>query len=182
MEYNTLIGENIILRKAKPNDYESMLKNVWSDEEVYKWMLYTPTLTIENAILRNLRSIEYQKNNYAYYIALKDTDEAIGLCAIKEYEPNRFKESGICIGTKYQGKGFGKEILYLLLDLAFNKLQALDFEYGYFQNNIKSKRLAESFGFKYSYSKDMIRPWDEKKMIVDLCLLTSDEFNKILNN
>lgn len=177
--YNELIGEHIILRKAKSDDYESMLKHVWADEEVYKWMLYAPTLTMDDAILRNERSIEFQKNNYAYYIALKDTNEAIGLCAIKEYEPNRFKESGICIGTKFQGQGYGKEILYLLLNLAFTKLNAIDFEYGYFQDNIKSKKLADFFDFKYSHTEEMIRPWDQERKMVDLCLLSKNEFNKL---
>lgn len=177
--YNELIGEHIILRKAKSDDFASMLMHVWADEDVYKWMLYTPTLTIEDAILRNERSIEFQKNNYAYYIALRDTNEAIGLCAIKEYEPHRFKESGICIGVKYQGNGYGKEILYLLLNLAFTKLNAIDFEYGYFQDNIKSKRLAEFFEFKYNHTEEMIRPWDQERKMVDLCLLSKNDFERI---
>ena len=177
--FEELIGNHIVLRKAKPNDYKSMLENVWADEEVYKWMLYTPTLTVDDAVERNKRSMEYQKDNYAYYIALKETDEAIGLCAIKEYEPKRFKESGICIGRKYQGKGYGKEIVSLLLELAFIKLDAKDFLYGYFIDNIKSKKLAEHFGFKYDHQEEFIRPWDQEKKIVDLCLLTRKDYNNL---
>jgi RimJ/RimL family protein N-acetyltransferase len=177
--FDLLIGKNIILRKAKEKDYESMLNNVWGDEEVYKWMLYTPTKTIEDSIDRLKRSMEYQKDHYAYFIALKDTDEAIGLCAIKEYEPNRWEESGICIGTKYQGNGYGKEILSLLLDLAFNKLNAIDFRYGYFIDNLKSKKLAEFFNFKFVSKEEFIRPWDQEKKIIDLCLLNRNDY---LNN
>lgn len=176
--YELLIGKNIILRHAKEDDYKSLLENVWGDEEVYKWMLYTPTLTIEDAILRNHRSMEYQKTHYAYYIALKDSDEAIGLCSIKEYEENRYEESGICIGKKYQGKGYGKEVVSLLLDLAFNKLNAKDFRYGYFINNIKSKKLADYFNFKYSETEEFIRPWDKEKKIIELCLLTKEDYEK----
>lgn len=180
--YDLLIGKNIILRKAKNDDYKSMLNNVWGDEEVYKWMLYTPTKTIEDAKERLKRSIEFQRNHYAYFIALKDTDEAIGLCAIKEYEPNRWEESGICIGTKYQGKGYGKEIVSLLLDLAFNKLYAQDFRYGYFTNNIKSKKIADYFNFKFHEKEEFIRPWDKEKKTIDLCLLNRvDYLNDILN-
>ena len=57
---NSLVGERIILRKAKPSDYSSMLKNIWSEEEVYKWMLFKPTLTEIEAIDRTNRSIEFQ--------------------------------------------------------------------------------------------------------------------------
>lgn len=177
-KYELLVGEHIILRKAKYEDYKSMLKHVWSDEEVYKWMLYTPTTTVEDAIDRVNRSIEYQKNNYAYFVALKDTDEAIGLCAIKESENKHFEECGICIGKAFQAKGYGKEIVGLLLDLAFNKLGAIDFEYGYFIDNIKSKKLAEYFGFKYIETIEKIRPWDGQKKIIDVCLLTLKDYKK----
>jgi len=176
--FDLLIGENIILRKAKEKDYLSMLNNVWGDEEVYKWMLYTPTKTIEAAKERLNRSSIFQKDHYAYFVALKDTDEAIGLCGIKEYEPNRWKECGICIGTKYQHKGYGKEILSLLLDLAFNKLNANDFRYGYYPNNFKSKNLAEHFNFKFDSKEEMIRPWDQEKKIIDLCLLNKEDYEK----
>jgi RimJ/RimL family protein N-acetyltransferase len=176
--YDILIGKNIILRKAKENDYLSMLNNVWGDKEVYKWMLYTPTKTIPEAKDRLKRSIEYQKNNYAYFVALKDTDEAIGLCAVKEYEPNRWEESGICIGTKYQGKGYGKEIVSLLLDLVFNKLNGIVFKYGYFIDNVKSKKLAECFNFKYYETTEIVRPWDNEKKIVELCLLNKEDYKR----
>ena len=153
---NKLVGEHIILRKAKPNDYNSMLKNIWSDEEVYKWMLFKPTLTEIEAIDRTNRSIEFQKDHYAYFVALKDTDEAIGYCGIKEYEENKYEECGICIARQYQNKGYGKEILELLFDLAFNKLNGSTFRYGYFTNNIKSKKLANHFNFKYVSKEELI--------------------------
>ena len=179
MDYSRLESKNIVLRKAKLSDYKSMLENVWSDEEVYNLMLFTPTKTEEEAIERCNKSILYQKTNYAYFITLKDTDEAIGFCAIKEYEPNRYKECGIGIGTKYQGKGFGKEVLELLLDLAFNKLHCEFFQYGYFEDNVKSKALANHYGFKFYSKEEIVRPWDNEKRIVDLCLLSKDEFNKL---
>ena len=38
-EIRTLEGERIRLRKAEEKDWASMLKNVWGDEAVYRWML-----------------------------------------------------------------------------------------------------------------------------------------------
>ena len=176
--FDTLTGEKIILRKAKMSDYKSMLKNAWGDEEVYKWMLFQPTFTEEDAIDRCKRSIEFQKNHYAYFVALKNTDEAIGLCGIREYEPHKFEECGICIATKYQGEGIGKEILGLLLDLVFNKLDGDSFRYGYYQDNVKSKALAMHYGFKYYVTEEKIRPWDGLKKKIDLCLLTKEEYKR----
>lgn len=113
--FERIEGESICLRKAREADWRSMLENVWGDADVYCWMLFQPTLTETDAQDRCRRSIEFQRDHYAYFVALKDTDEAIGMCAISETAPGHFEESGICIGTKQQGKGYGKEILALLL-------------------------------------------------------------------
>ena len=179
-KYETLIGDKIILRAAKKLDYSSMLKNVWGDIDVYKWMLYAPTLDEEDAIKRNERSILFQKNHYAYYIALKDSNLAIGLCGIREYEEGRFEETGICIGKEYQGMGIGKEVVSLLLELAFDKLMAKDFRYGYFHDNIKSMKLAQSFQFTYDHETLLIRPWDKAKKKITLCILKKEDYEKSL--
>jgi len=172
----TLIGNHIVLRKAKIDDYRSMLENVWGDEAVYQWMLYQPTLTEEDAKERCRRSILFQKDHLAWFVALKETDEAIGLCAIRENEPGHFEESGICIGTKYQGRGYGKEIVSLLLGLAFRVFNAADFRYGFFHDNIKSRRLAEAFGFVYDCSEEITRPWDGSLKRIDSCILTREKY------
>ncbi len=174
--HETLTGENIVLRKAREDDWRSMLANVWGDEAVWRWMLFQPTLTEEDARARCRRSILYQKDHLAYFIALKSTDEAVGLCAIREDGPGHFEESGICLGTRHQGKGYGRETVALLLELAFVQLNALDMRYGYFRDNIRSKRLAESFGFRYDRTEEIVRPWDGAKKTVDSCLLTREEY------
>ena len=176
--FEVLEGKNIRLRKARKEDYQSMLKHVWGDEAVYRWMLYQPTLTEEDAIERCRRSMEFQKDHYAYFVALKDTDEAVGLCAIKEIAPGHYEESGICIGTAFQGKGYGKEIVALLLKLAFEQLGAEDFRYGYFRENEKSKKVAESFGFHYDYTYELTRPWDGSVKMIESCILTREEYNQ----
>ncbi|MCR4622127.1 MAG: GNAT family N-acetyltransferase [Clostridiales bacterium] len=174
--FETLTGEKVVLRKARPGDWESMLRNVWGDEEVYKWMLFTPTHTAEEARARCERSIQFQKEHLAWFVALKDTDEPVGLCAINEYEKGHFEECGICIGTKYQGRGIGKEIVLLLLELAFEKLGAEDLMYGYFRENLRSKALAEKFGFHYVSTRMLVRPWDGAEKVIDKCILTKEEY------
>ena len=176
--YERLEGNNIVLRKAKMTDYEPMLKNIWSNEEVYKWMLFKPTFTALDAIERCRRSIEFQKEHDAYFVALKSTDEPIGLCAIDEYAPHRFAECGICIAPQHQGKGYGKEVVTLLLELVFNKLEGIDFKYGYIQGNIKSKKLAESLGFEYKETGEIICPRDGEKRIIDYCYLSKEKWEE----
>ena len=175
---NRIEGEHIVLRKARFSDYESMLKNIWSDEDIYKWMLFKPTFTKDEAIDRINRTINFQRDHYAYFVALKDTDEPIGFCGIKEYDTNKYEECGICISKRYQGNGYGKEVVSLLLVLAFNKLNGDTFRYGYFIDNIKSKSVSDYFGFKYDHREELIREWDNKKFIVELCSLKKEEYVK----
>lgn len=176
--FETIEGNDIVLRKAKPNDYKSMLKHVWSNENIYKWMLFQPTFTEEEAIERTKRSYDFQQNHYAYFVALKETDEAIGMCAINEYEPNKWEECGIAIGEAFQGKGYGKEVVKLLLRLVFENLNGKSFKYGYFQNNIKSKKLAASLGFEYIETGEMIRQYTQEKFLVDYCILSLDKWKE----
>ena len=174
--YEVLEGRNIRLRKAREDDHLSMLKHVWGDEAVYRWMLYRPTTTEEDALDRCRRSMDYQKEHYAWFAALKETDEAIGLCAIRENGPGHFEESGICIGAAFQGKGYGKESVALLLELIFTHLGAEDCRYGYFRDNERSRRVAEYFGFRHDKTYEMTRPWDGEVKTIDSCILTRNEY------
>ena len=174
--FERIDGKRICLRKAREADALPMMQNVWSDENVYRWMLFQPTFTEEDALDRCRRSMQYQKDHFAWFVALQSTGEAIGYCGLKENEPGHFEESGICIAANLQGQGLGKEILALLLELAFDRLGATDFRYGYFDGNEKSKKLSEHFGFRYEYDYEMTRPWDGAKKTVHSCILTRDEY------
>ena len=177
-KYSRLEGRHIVLRKATEDDYRSMLKHVWGNEAVYSSMLFQPTHTEDEALERCRRSMAFQKENFAYFVALKDTDEAIGMCAIRENEPGHFEEAGIGVGAAFWGRGYGKEVVALLLDLAFEKLGATDVRYGYFQDNYRSKRIAEHFGFKYDHTYELTRPWDGAVKTIDSCLLTREEYER----
>ena len=67
----SLITENLILRKAKLTDLELIWKNVWSDEQIAENMLWKVTKTREEAVERLNRTIKYQADNYAYFVCLK---------------------------------------------------------------------------------------------------------------
>ena len=95
---------------------------------------------------------------------------------MKEVEPGHFEECGICLGTAWQGRGFGTEAVGLMLDLAFLHLGAEEFRYSYFQGNEASKALAEHFGFAYDHSYEITRPWDGTTFVSDSCLLTRAEY------
>jgi RimJ/RimL family protein N-acetyltransferase len=174
--FDTIAGDNIILRKARENDSKSMLLHVWSDEDVYRWMLFAPTFSDEEALDRCKRSISFQKDRFAWFISLKDTDEAIGLCSMRQTENGHWEECGICIGKAFQGRGYGKEAASLMLDLAFYRLCANDFRYSYFYDNIRSKKIADYFGFVCDREEIVVRPWDGAEKRIVSCVLSKEKY------
>lgn len=162
-----LITKNLILRKAQTEDLEQIWNNIWKDETIAKTMLWQPTKTKEEAIDRMKKTIEYQNNNYAYFVCLKSDNQPIGYAGIKELTDGIYEESGICIATKYQNQGYAKEVVSALKKLIFEKLNGNKFLYGCFTNNEKSKRVCISQGFIYSHSEKTIRKWDQQSFIID---------------
>ena len=162
-----LITENLVLRKAKKSDLENIWKNIWNDEEIAETMLWKTTTTYEEAVERLNRTIKYQSDNYAYFICLKSSDEPIGFAGVKERESGIYEESGICIATKYQRRGYAKEVVQALKQLIFEELKGNKFLYGCFSNNEKSRKVCISHGFKYLNSEKVVRDWDNKEFLVD---------------
>ena len=140
-----------------------MWNNIWQDKELAKYMLWKPLENIEEAKIRLEKTIEYQKSNLAFYICLKETDEAIGFLGAVNIGDGIFEDSGICIANKYQGNGFGKQAMQLLLKMIFEELGGKEFIYSCFEENKKSQKLCESLGFEYQFSKQSIRKWDGLK-------------------
>ncbi|MBQ9326027.1 MAG: GNAT family N-acetyltransferase [Clostridia bacterium] len=173
---SVLEGAHIRLRKAQMTDAISMWKHVWGNPLVYQRMLFTPTFTAEEAQDRCRRSIIFQKTNPAWLVALRDTDEAIGMCAIREEQPGHFEEAGLCIGPQYQHHGFGREILALLLEYAFCTCTAVDFRYSCFRDNESSKKLAAFFGFCFDSTFALTRPWDGALKRIDSSILTREDY------
>lgn len=175
----SLITENLVLRKAITTDLDMIWNNIWKDENIAQTMLWKVTKTYEEAKERLDRTIKYQDNNYAYFICLKSNDEPIGFAGIKEKEEGIYEETGICIARKYQGRGYAKEVVQALKKLIFEKLNGNRFIYGCFSNNEKSKHVCISQGFKYFLSVKTIRDWDNKEFLVDYYYFDKEMYNNV---
>ena len=66
-----IVGNRIILRKAKLTDLDSIYTNIWSDLIVASTMFFEPLLDKEKGIDRLNRTIEFQKDKLMFYVALK---------------------------------------------------------------------------------------------------------------
>lgn len=169
-----LYTKHLILRKAKKSDLYDIFNNIWRDKNIYENMFFEPTTNIEKAKERLNRTIKYQNNNYAYFVCYNE--EIIGFAGITCKEAQIYEETGICIASKYQGKGFGNEILDALKKLIFEELDGKVFLYYFISSNIKSKKLCLKQGFKYLESKKIIREWDKKELNMDCYYLTREMY------
>lgn len=168
-KYDEIITDRLIIRKAKFDDLDSIYNNIWSDEDISSTMLWKVNKTKKSAVERLDRTIKFHKDNYSYFVCLKDTDEAIGFAGFREVENNKgvYEDYGLCIAAKYQGMGFAKEVISSFLDLVFNKLGGKRFIYGCFNTNEKSRSVCLGLGFKYLNTDEIIREHDNKKFTVD---------------
>ena len=171
-------GERIVLRKAKPGDLEAIHENVFSDKELLATMFVKPSESLEETRERLPRTIEFQRDKLCYFIALKDTDEAIGLCGIMEESEGVWSESGLCIARKYQGRGYAAEMWKILLDYGFSECGAETFAYYCMDTNVKSKNLALKFGFRYDSTDTETRSYDGAVFNIERYLLKKEDYLK----
>lgn len=152
-------------------DLNDMYKNIWSQEESAKYMLWLPTKNIEEAEERMKRTIEFQKYKIAYLVYEKMSGQAIGFAGMKEIEDKVYEDIGIAIGPKFIGQGYGKQILMALVEYCFEDLGAIKIVYSYRSENIASKKLQQSCGFHYTHSQPAVDKRNGLKYIVDYCEL-----------
>ncbi|MBO4887092.1 MAG: GNAT family N-acetyltransferase [Firmicutes bacterium] len=157
----------LVLRKAKDSDLEKIWENVWGDEELAETMLWSPAKTREDALNRLRAAKFFQGSSYSFFVCLKETDEPIGFGGIKAINPGEYEETGICISRRFQGQGYGKELLNALIQLAFERLGGHRFVYAAFHENEASIALCRSCGFVYSRSRKETRQRDGKEFLCD---------------
>lgn len=142
----------LILGKAKFEDWEMLYKNVWSRPEAARYMQWRVIDSEAAARERIRKTIEYQKNHDTYIVYEKRTGQAIGFAGIEQIAPDIYQDASIALGPEYTGKGYGKQILQLLLGYCSN-LGGKEFFYSTRAGNTASKALAISCGFSYQYSE-----------------------------
>lgn len=169
-----LTTPHLLLRKARKEDLEAIWKNVWSDQALSKTMLWQPCPTLEEARGRLKRILPYHEKSDAFFICLRETDEAIGFAGVRETAPGEFEETGLCIARRFQGMGYGKEMLRALIHLVFDVHGGKRFLYACFHENAASAALCQSCGFTYSHTEKGLRAYDGYVYTCDYYQLTRE--------
>ena len=151
--------KELLLRKAKFEDWREMYERVWSREETAKYMLWNVTQSEEDARLRMERTIAYQtESQFSYIVCDKAVDKGIGFAGMREIEPGIFEDTGIALGPDYVGKGYGKQVLNALVGTAFSQPGARKFICSCRAQNKASRRLQLACGFTFSHTEDREDP------------------------
>lgn len=120
-------------------------------------MLWNVTADEEEARERMRRTIAWQETHDAWLVYQKDSGHAIGFAGVGEIRPGVYQETGIALGPEYVGKGYGKQLLTLLLEYC-TASGGREFYYSARPGNLASKALALSCGFVRLCSKQRTDP------------------------
>mgnify|MGYP002422522293 CR=1 FL=1 len=97
--------ESLILDKAKFSDWKEMYCNVWSQSESAKYMEWNITTSEENAKIRIMKTIAFQKEHDTYLVYEKSSGKAIGFAGVEKIEPYIYQEAGYVWGRIMWEKG-----------------------------------------------------------------------------
>ena len=159
--------KDLILRQGSVGDWQDLYRNLWSREEVFRYLFSKPSRNEEAGRNRTALYAEMHKEVATeFFVCEKASGQAIGIAGIKEWQPRYWTVTDIAIGPDFQGKGYGNQIVRALLELPF-KYGAVEVNYDCFTQNDTSKRLALSCGFTYSHSEEAELLKNGKKVILD---------------
>ena len=149
-----LTTERLLLRTWKETDAESLYEYAKDPEvgPIAGWPVHT---SVENSreIIRGVLSAEE-----THAVCLKEDGKAIGSIGLMIGTasnlnlPDTEGEIGYWIGVPFWGQGFIPEAVKELLCHGFEDLKLNKIWCGYFEGNIKSKRVQEKCGFIYHHT------------------------------
>lgn len=174
--------ERLILRPWQESEAAILYKYA-SDPDVGPIAGWNPHTSVENSreiILTVFASPE------TYAVVLKKTGEPIGCCGImvaNSLHTAEMKhgeaEIGYWIGKPYWGQGLIPEAVKALLSRCFNELGLDAVWCGYYDGNLKSKRVCEKCGFKYYHTNnDVTSPLGDKRT-EHFYKMTKEDYNTI---
>ena len=171
--------ERLILRRWEDRDAESLFEYA-KDPEVGPIAGWPAHQSIEESreVIRNVLSAKE-----AYAICLKTDGKAIGTVELKlnghtdMTEREDECELGYWLGKPFWGRGIMPEAVREMLRHAFEDLGMTKVWAGYYEGNIKSKRVQEKCGFRYQWKSDNVDvPLMHEKRTGHVSSLTKDQW------
>lgn len=180
MEKRILETERLILRPWMESDAESLYQYA-KDPAVGPIAGWPPHTSVENSrnIIRDILSVPE-----TYAVVLKGTNNPIGSVGImfgdnvhSADKQDHDAEIGYWLGVPFWGRGLIPEAVNRLLERCFKELKIKRVWCGYYDGNIKSRRVMDKCGFRYHHKEEeKISPLGDIRT-EHFTLLTRTEWN-----
>ncbi len=147
--------KRLILRPWSEDDAEELYKYA-SDSEIGPPAGWQPHTSVENSrdIIRNILSAPE-----TYAVCLKENGKPIGSIGFHRADLADLDdeyELGYWIGKPFWGQGLIPEASIRMLQHAFDDLNMERIWCGYYEGNVKSRRVQEKLGFVYHHTTEGI--------------------------
>ena len=148
--------DRLILRPWRDSDAEALYKYASSPEvgPAAGWPVHASVEQSRDFIQTVFSAPE------VYAVVLKSTGEPVGCCGFVglDEQPGE-AEIGYWIGRPYWGQGLIPEAVKALLARGFNELGLNAVWCGFYDENLKSRRVSEKCGFRYHHTNaDVMTP------------------------
>ena len=171
--------KRLILRRWEKNDAESLYEYA-KDPDVGPIAGWPAHRSIEESrdVIKNVFN-----GKEAYAICLKTDNKAIGAVELKLNGHTDMTErddeckQGYWLGKPFWGQGIVPEAVKEMLRHAFEEIGMTTVWVGYYEGNIKSKRVQEKCGFRYRWkSEDVAVPLLHEKRTGHVSSMTRDQW------
>lgn len=158
-----------IRRKSMTFETDRLILRPWVEEDaedLYEVAKHPDVGPIagwpEHRSVGNSREVirEILSTEGTYAVVLKSNNKPVGSVGLTFGEastlnlPDKEAEIGYWIGVPYWGQGLIPEAVNAMIYYGFEMLELEKIWCGYFDGNIKSKRVQEKCGFKYHHTKE----------------------------
>ena len=171
--------ERLILRRWEDGDAESLFEYA-ADPDVGPIAGWPPHQTIEES-RDAIKNVFHGKEAYA--VCLKTDGRAIGAIELKLNghtdltERDDECELGYWLGKPFWGQGIMPEAVKEILRHAFEEIGMTKVWAGYYEGNLKSKRVQEKSGFRYQWKSEGVDvPLMHEKRTGHVSSMTKDQW------
>ena len=175
-----MISNNIVLRRSTFDDCKEFTR--WEEQDYIKEFLTINKERSYEEVVREFITRDSDSSKEQYTILLKENSLPLGRVYLsnisKSYDS--IDITRIYIGEKgYTGKGYGREVMVLLLDYCFNTLNMERVTIDHFSGNDKASSLYLDLGFKYEGIMRNAAKRDNKYYDLHLMSLLREEYQSI---
>ena len=176
-------GERVILRKFEIDDFDNYFDYV-NDEKIIKQFQFNyDKESCKKRLEELVQKYEGKNKPFIWVIALKDTNELIGVISVDSISYNN-KRFSLAYGIRkaYRGNNYAYFASYSLINYIFNNFDMHRLELAHNIDNIPSQRTIEKLGAKFEGIARESKYYDNKYIDRKIYSILRNEWLERNNN